>query len=185
MTKLQKDLALFKVFLLAGTFTFTGGMAMLPVIHRELVEKRQMIKEEDFYEYATIAQTLPGVIALSTACLIGEKCNGKRGALVAAIGAILPAYGFMTLATLLYQFIPQGGAGRMALTGVRATCAAFVLAAGISLAKHNMKDKLAWAIATVSFIAIALFNISAPYIILAASLLGILLEGMQRQGGEQ
>ena len=175
MTKLQKDLSLLKVFLMAGAFTFSGGMAMLPVIQKELVAKKQMITEEDLYEYAAIAQTLPGVIALSTACFVGKKCNGNRGLVVAGIGAILPAYILMTLATILYQYLPGSGPVVMALTGIRATCSVFVLAAAISIIKYHVKSIFTWGIASFCFVTISFLGMSAPIVMIISAVLGVLV----------
>ena len=50
---MNKNMTLFKVYLLAGTFTFSGGMAMLPVIERELCDKLNLITKKDLYEYTT------------------------------------------------------------------------------------------------------------------------------------
>ncbi len=96
---MNKDWQLFKVYLMAGTFTFSGGMAMLPVIERELCQKRQLLPRDELYEYTTLSQTFPGVIALTNACFVGEKVNGKSGMLAAGLGAILPAFVLMLAAT--------------------------------------------------------------------------------------
>lgn len=174
MKKAVIDLLLFKSFLIAGTLTFSGGVAMIPQLRKDLAENKKLISTEEFDEYATIAQTLPGVIALTTACFIGKKCNGIRGLIWAAIGTVLPAYTIMLLATILYGFIPNEGPAIMALTGIRATAGAFVFAAGVSLAKHNLKDRLSWVIACFSFLMIALFNVSAPYVLLISAIAGII-----------
>ena len=59
-TDLKTLWALFKIFFMAGTFTFGGGLAMLPVIQKDVVKKHSLMSKEDFLEYATLAQTLPG-----------------------------------------------------------------------------------------------------------------------------
>jgi chromate transporter len=67
---LKKNLVLLKAYLIAGTFTFSGGMAMLPVIERELVTKHHFLSKEELFESSLISQTLPGVIALTNACFV-------------------------------------------------------------------------------------------------------------------
>ena len=69
---MNKNMTLFKVYLLAGTFTFSGGMAMIPVIERELCDKLNLITKKDLYEYTTLSQTFPGVIALTNACFVAR-----------------------------------------------------------------------------------------------------------------
>ncbi|KAF1305370.1 chromate transporter [Enterococcus saccharolyticus] len=170
---MEKNWSLFKAYLLAGAFTFSGGMAMLPVIEKELCEKKKYISKDDLYEYTALSQTFPGVIALTNACFVGKKINGTSGMFVAGIGAILPAYVLMTIATLLYQLIPQDGPILTALTAVRATSAAFLFAAAYTIARYSIQNKLHGLFAGLCFGLTVFQLIGAPWIILAAGLLGI------------
>lgn len=177
---MKKNLILLKVYLLAGSFTFSGGMAMLPVIERELCGKYGLIDQESLYEYATLAQTFPGVIALTNACFVGKKINGTSGMIFAGIGAILPAYALMSIATLLYQLIPQEGPILNALMAVRATSASFLFAAAFSIAKFNLKSRLNIALALFCFIFTAFNFIGAPLLILLSASVGILMIYMRK-----
>ncbi|WP_083378678.1 chromate transporter [Enterococcus timonensis] len=169
---MNKNLLLFKVYLMAGTFTFSGGMAMLPVIERELCVKHNLIDRKSLYEYSTLAQTFPGVIALTNACFVGKKINGYSGMLAAGIGAIFPAYVLMSLATILYQLVPQEGIALSILAAVRATSAAFLFSVAISLAKYNLTNKISKGIAIFCFIFSVFHILSAPWLIGIAALLG-------------
>ncbi len=172
---MKKNLILLKVYLLAGTFTFSGGMAMLPVIERELCKKYGLIDKKSLYDYATLAQTFPGVIALTNACFVGKKINGRSGMFFAGMGAILPAYVLMSAATLLYQMLPQQGPALNALAAVRATSASFLFAAAYTIAKHNLKSKINIAIALFCFVCTALHLIGVPLLIILSALVGILM----------
>lgn len=172
---MKKNLILLKVYLLAGAFTFSGGMAMLPVIERELYEKYGLIDKESLYEYATLAQTFPGVIALTNACFVGKKINGTNGMIFAGVGAILPAYILMSIATLLYQLVPQHGPILSALAAIRATSASFLFAAAYTVAKYNLKAKVNIIIALSCFVCTVLNLIGAPILILLSALIGILI----------
>ncbi|MDF9823721.1 chromate transporter [Breznakia sp. PF5-3] len=173
MDKKNIDWILFKVFLIAGTFTFAGGLAMLPVIEKDIVKKYKLMSREAFLDDAIMAQTIPGVVALNCACFVGKKCNGMRGMLAASLGSILPAFFLMLIATILYDYIPQEGPLQMAFVGVRAASVAFVLAAAITLGKHNLKNMYAWCIMLCSFLLIVLFNIQAPFVIVGAGIFGV------------
>ena len=61
-------LNLFISFIRIGTFTWGGGYAMVPLIQKELVDKKQLISDEDFITGLSVAQGLPGAIAINTAC---------------------------------------------------------------------------------------------------------------------
>lgn len=170
----HKNWLLFKVYLFAGTFTFSGGMAMLSVIERELCVKHQLIERQTLYEYTTLAQTFPGVIALTNACFVGKKINGTPGMLAAGFGAILPAFVLMSVATGLYQSLPQQGVILSILAAIRAASAAFLFSAAYSLARYNLRDVTTILLAVGCFL-LTLFNlVSAPLLIIAAGVVGIL-----------
>lgn len=172
---MRKNLILLKVYLLAGAFTFSGGMAMLPVIERELSEKHGLIDKKSLYEYTTLSQTFPGVIALTNACFVGKKINGTRGMIFAGVGAVLPAYILMSIATLLYQMLPQQGPMLSALVAVRATSASFLFAAAYTIARYNLKAKVNIIIALICFVCTALNLIGAPILIVLSALIGVLI----------
>lgn len=172
---MNKNFILLKIYLLAGAFTFSGGMAMLPLIERELCEKYGLIDKESLYEYTALSQTFPGVIALTNACFVGKKINGTGGMIFAGIGAILPAYILMSLATLLYQILPQQGPVLSALTAVRATSASFLFAAAYTIAKYSLKDRVNIIIALICFICTALNLVKAPILIVISALIGIFI----------
>jgi len=174
--KQNKLWPLFMIFFKAGTFTFAGGLAMLPVIERDVVEKYQFMSKDDFMEYATLAQTLPGVIALNCACLVGRKAAGLPGMFAAAIGSTISAFILMLAATILLQFVPQQGAIAGAFTGIRAASASLILAAAFSLGRHNIKNTFSIIMMLACFTAVTFLSVSAPIAILAAGCAGLLYE---------
>lgn len=76
----MKELAeLFWIFAKMGAVTFGGGYAMLPIIQREIVEKRQWATEAEVMDYYAIGQCTPGIIAVNTSTFIGYKRKGIAG----------------------------------------------------------------------------------------------------------
>ena len=171
-TKLKTLWALFVIFLKAGTFTFAGGLAMLPVIEKDVVEKYKLLGKEEFMEYATLSQTLPGVIALNCASFVGRRAAGTPGMLAAGLGAAFPAFVLMLGATAAMQYVPQSGPVMGAMRGIRAASAALILSAAFSLGKHNLKSVFAVVVMLISLVAVFFFNISAPLVIIAAGVTG-------------
>ena len=82
-------LKLFISFFKIGAFTFGGGWAMIPLIEREVVDKQNWIKREDFVDALAIAQSLPGVLAVNISILIGNKLRGLKGCLIPSFLIIL------------------------------------------------------------------------------------------------
>lgn len=171
-TRLKVLWELFVIFFKASTFTFAGGLAMLPVIQKDIVDKYKLLSKEDFLEYATLSQTLPGVVALNCASFVGKKAAGYWGMLVAGFGAVLTAFLTMLLATILLQFIPQSGPVVGAFKCIRAASAALVLSAAFSLGRHNLKDIFCVVMMLAAFAALVFANISAPVVVLVAGVVG-------------
>ena len=178
---------LFIVFFKAGTFTFAGGLAMLPVIEKDVVEKYEIMSRDEFMEYATLAQSLPGVIALNCACFIGRHAAGTVGMLVAGFGATFSAFVLMLLATMAMQFIPQSGPVMGAMSCIRAASAALILSAAFSLGAHNLKSAFAVIMMLAAFSAVAVLNVSTPLVVLGAGVVGYvyqLIRNRSRKGGQ-
>ena len=83
---------LFLTFLKIGAFTFGGGWAMISIIEREVVDKHKWISREEFLDLLAVAQSLPGILAVNFAVAIGDKLQGSRGRLCAALGTIIPSF---------------------------------------------------------------------------------------------
>ena len=92
---------LFISFLKIGAFTFGGGYAMVPLIEREVIDKKGWVKREDFLDLLTIAQSAPGPIALNTAVFVGYRISGLKGALSALMGIVLPSFTMILLANIV------------------------------------------------------------------------------------
>ena len=73
---------LFLTFAKIGVCTFGGGLAMLPILQREIVEKKGWATEDDLTDYYAIGQCTPGVIAVNTATFVGQKTCGISGGIV-------------------------------------------------------------------------------------------------------
>ena len=178
--KLKTLWPLFFIFFKAGTFTFAGGLAMLPVIERDIVEKYKLLNKEDFLEYATLSQTLPGVIAVNCANFVGRSVAGGVGMLVASIGATFSAFVLMIFATIAMQIIPQTGPVAGAMGCIRAASAALILSAAFTLGTHNIKSVFSVIIMLAAFSAVVFFSVNVPLIIVAAGLAGYLYQRFGR-----
>lgn len=94
---------LMTTFFKIGLFTFGGGYAMIPLIEEEIVVRRQWISEEEFMDIISVAQSLPGPIAVNMATMIGYRKKNLPGALMAALGVILPS--FLIIIAIAYLLI--------------------------------------------------------------------------------
>jgi len=180
--KLKTLWQLFVVFFKAGTFTFAGGLAMLPVIENDVVVKYKMMPREEFLEYATLSQSLPGVIALNCATFVGKRTAGIPGMLAAGLGATISAFALMIAATIILNIIPQEGPIAGAFRGIRAASAALILSAAFTLGRHNIKSVFSVIIMLASFTAVIFWDGGAPFVIVAAGIAGYFYQKINAKG---
>ena len=76
---------LFSTFFRIGTFTIGGGYAMIPLIEKEVVERRNWIAAKEFIDMLAMAQSAPGVMAINTSIFVGYKLRGTKGSIIAAL----------------------------------------------------------------------------------------------------
>ena len=146
-------LDLFLTFAQVGACTFGGGYAMLPILQREVVEKRGWATEEEVADYYAIGQCTPGIIAVNTATFVGQKQKGTLGAICGTLGLIFPALVIIgIIATFLDHFAELPVVGH-AFAGVRACVCALILSSVLKLRKSTIIDGPTTAI---FFVALAL-----------------------------
>lgn len=128
---------LFVSFFKIGAFTFGGGWAMISIIEKEIVNKKQWIAREDFLDLLAIAQAMPGILAVNIAVVIGDKLKGVKGSLCAALGTILPSF-FMILAIAIFltpDAIKNNEVLNAIFKGIRPAVVALIIAPVITTAK--------------------------------------------------
>ena len=98
---------LFFSFLKIGTFTFGGGLAMLPLIRKTAVEEKGWMTEDEMVDCLAISQSLPGMLAVNAAIYIGNRKKALVGSIAAALGVILPAFVSILIILLFLGRIEQ------------------------------------------------------------------------------
>ena len=177
---MKELLQLFAVFAKIGAFTFGGGYAMLPILQREIVEKRQWATEEELMDYYAIGQCTPGIIAVNTATFIGGKKKGIPGAIAASLGVVFPSLVIITVIAACIQNFRHIEAVQWAFDGIRAAVVALILSAVIKLGKKSIVDVATAAIFLVVAVLSVVTNLSPAVFVVAAGLCGLLLKGGKR-----
>ena len=131
---------LFWTFAKIGVCTFGGGYAMLPILQRELVEKRHWASEEELSDYFAIGQCTPGIIAVNTATFVGHKLKGPVGGVVATLGVVFPCLVIIMLIAAFLQNFAQLPVVIHAFNGVRACVCALILSSVLKLRKSTVVD---------------------------------------------
>ena len=169
-------LDLFLTFARIGALTFGGGYTMLPIIQKEVVEKKKWVDSEDVLDYYAIGQCIPGIIAVNTAIFIGNKKKGVWGGIAAALGAVFPSLIIiMIIAAFLTNFadIP---AVQNAFAGIRVCVCVLILNAVLKLQKKAVPDLPAAIIFVVVFLTASFTSLSPILFVLVSAVVGILLK---------
>lgn len=158
---------LFWTYLKIGTFTLGGGYAMLPLIQREVVDRKHWIDEEEFLNMIALAQAAPGLIAVNSAIFIGWRIGGWRGVCGAVLGAVLPSFLIILMIAMVFRDWKEQPAVEAVFKGVRPAVVALIAAPLYKLAKNA---KIGWVTALIPLVAALLIwqlHINPVWIILA------------------
>ena len=126
---------IFWSFFKIGLFTFGGGYAMIPLIEQEVIKKRRWIPDDEFLDLLTLAQSVPGPIAINTAVFTGYKRLKMRGAIAAMLGAVLPSFIIILAIALFFANIRQNHIVDAAFKGMRPAVVALIITPLISLSR--------------------------------------------------
>ena len=166
---------LFTSFFRIGLFTFGGGYAMLPMLQREIVEKRGWATEEELTDYFAIGQCTPGVIAVNTATFVGQKHAGVSGGIVATLGVVFPSFVIITVIAALLSNFSDLPAVKNAFAGIRVCVCVLILNAVVKLWKKTVVDLPTFVIFVLVFGLSLFFDISPVLFVAASGVAGAVL----------
>ncbi|MBQ1547314.1 MAG: chromate transporter [Lachnospiraceae bacterium] len=174
MKNLKTFTELYTSFFQIGGLTFGGGYAMLPMMQRELVDKKKWVSEEDILDYYAIGQCTPGVIAVNTATFVGYRVAGFLGAVFATLGLVTPSLIIITLIALFIRNFASYPVVQHALSGITIAVFALVLDAVITIGKKSLIDALSWILFIVVFIFSMFTKVPSAALVVGAGVLGVL-----------
>lgn len=167
-------LELYVSFFKIGALTFGGGLAMLPMLKREVVEHHKWVTEEEILDMYAIGQCTPGIIAVNTATFIGYQQAGMLGGVIATLGVISPSLVIICLIASILQNFINLPAVQHALAGIRVTVCAMMLQTVVTMTKKGVKDKLGVFLFLAGFLIASFTPVPLALIVVASALVGIL-----------
>ena len=173
-------LELFLVFFKIGAVTFGGGLAMLPILERELAEKRDWVTKERLLDYFAIGQSTPGIIAVNVATFIGHTKAGVLGGCVATLGVITPSLIIITLIAVFLSGFNDIGWVKKALSGINIGVSALLCKAVWKFRKNVTSSVLAAALFVMAFVAVVVFHVSTVIVVVVSVVCGLLLFFIKR-----
>lgn len=164
---------LFATFFKIGSFTFGGGYAMIPLIQREIVHHKKWVAEEDIIDVLAVSQAVPGAVAINAATFIGQKIAGRKGALAATLGVVLPSLLIITVIAAFFSRFQDNKWVQAAFAGIRPAVVALIAVAAYKVGKASIRDCAGLIVAVVAVLLILIFDIHAIFMIIGGAVVGL------------
>jgi chromate transporter len=175
---------LFLTFFMIGFVSFGGGYAMIPLIQEEVVTRHQWMSAQAFSDVIAVAGMSPGPIATNSAIFIGYEQMGISGAIISALGMILPSLMIILAVGAIFYKIQKSMMVKSAFYGLRSIITGLIVYAGILFAVNNgLVSSISWhtvsllVIFALSLLALVRYRIHPVYVILISGLVGAALYG--------
>ena len=183
-------LDLFLTFAKIGSFTFGGGYAMISLIERTCVSKKEWITQDEMMKILVIAESTPGPVAINFATYIGAKKKGVPGALAATLGVVLPSFLIMLLISLLFDRFLEIKWIASAFRGIKVAVGILIADAAVKKKRKMDKDVFSLIILAVSFAAMMLIDVfalrvSTILLMLGAAAAGLTVHLIRRHRNEE
>jgi len=162
----------FWYWLKLGFISFGGPAGQIALMHAELVERRRWISEQRFLHALNYCMLLPGPEATQLAVYIGWLMHKTRGGIIAGVLFVLPS--LLILIGLSWIYLAWGSLPAVAaiMAGIKPAIIAIVLAAAWRIGSRTLKNRVLIAIAVAAFLAIAVFHLPFPLVVLGAAVIG-------------
>lgn len=173
--KIKNLFNLYFSFAKIGTFTIGGGLAMMPMMQSELIEKRKWITDEELIDYYAVGQSTPGIVAVNVATFVGYKQMGIIGGVFATLGMVTPSLVIIMILASLINSINDFPIIQKALKGINVVVAALLTSTIINFMKKTIKKFTNAIFMMISFLLVFVFKLPSFWIILFALLIGVVL----------
>lgn len=174
-------LDIFTCFAKIGAFTIGGGYAMIPIIQKEVVDKRGWINEEDFMDVLAISQSAPGILAVNISIFLGHKLRGTRGSIVATLGSTLPSFTIILLIAMFFAGYQDNPTVMAIFKGIRPVVVSLIAVPMINMAKKAKLNFFTGALAALTALLIIFLKVSPLYILLVVAVTFTALTVWRRQ----
>ncbi|MBO5400721.1 MAG: chromate transporter [Spirochaetaceae bacterium] len=164
---------LFFVFFKIGAVTFGGGLAMLPIIEKELVIKRNWVTKDTLLDYFAIGQATPGIIAVNVATFLGYSRAGILGAIIATLGIVTPSIIIISIIAKFLSGFSENITVKKALAGINVVVAALLTKVLWGFRKKIFSSILAFILFLLAFLGIAFFNVNTILVVVASVFIGL------------
>ena len=163
---------MFFSFFYIGLITIGGGLAMLPIMEEEFVNKRKFLNKDEIIDIFALAQSIPGVIAINTSLLTGFKVAGIFGGIMAGIGVMMPSFIIILIIAPIFERFQNLEYVHKAFLGIRGAIAGLILLSAFGMGKQVIKNKFTSFLFIISFVLVVFLNFNVIYTLLLSALIG-------------
>ncbi|MBR4882536.1 MAG: chromate transporter [Bacteroidales bacterium] len=178
---MNKYLEIFTCFAKIGAFTIGGGYAMIPIIQKEVVEKKGWIEEEDFLDVLAISQSAPGLLAVNISIFLGYRLKGVKGSIVATLGSVLPSFLIILLIAMFFAGYQDNPTVIKIFKGIRPVVVSLIAVPVINMAKKAKLNIYTAMLAVATALLVTFVKVSPIYILLVAGIFFILPKYIKRK----
>ena len=169
---------LFVTFFNIGLLTFGGGYAMIPIIQREVVEKKKWMNGNDILDILAISESTPGPIAINSATYVGFRVMGFWGSFFATLGLIIPSFFIIFVISLFYEKFMTWTVISAAFKGLKVGVIILLVMAVFKLSKSVKKDLFSiilFCITLIGMLVITFFQIKIPSVSIIFIVMGLIV----------
>ena len=184
-------ISLFASFFKIGLVTFGGGLAMLPILKRDLVDSKGWLTEDEILDYFAIGQSTPGIIAVNVATFVGYKRAGMIGSIFSTSGIVFPSLIIISLIAAFVSNFNELVWVQKALKGINVAVSVLLVKAVFSFGKKTVFDLCTFLIAALSFVLMFVFKVQGVWIVIGSAFLGCFFQTIKssrfkkNNGGEE
>jgi chromate transporter len=165
---------IFYTFAKIGLFTIGGGYAMLPLIQKEMVDKKKWISQGEFIDLLALSQSVPGILAVNISVATGYKLKKIKGSFVAALGAILPSFLIILVIAVFFHSFQENPYINKMFKAIRPAVVALIVVPVFTTAKAIGINAKTVIIPAASAFLIWFWGVSPVYIVLIAVVGGMI-----------
>ena len=166
---------LFQSTFLISAFTVGGGFVIIPLLRAKYVDEYGWLAAKETLNLVSLAQSMPGVVAVNAAIILGYRMAGLRGALTALAATILPPLVTLSVISCAYDWFATNPYVRYALKGMQCGATALIVNVAIDLLQKQWRKKLLWPLAIIvgTFVANFFFDVNIMLLVVIDGLLGL------------
>src|SRR3954471_941745 len=173
----------FRVWLRIGLLSFGGPAGQIALLHKEVVDLRHWIGERRFLHALSFCNLLPGPEAQQLATYLGWMMHGVKGGLAAGIIFVLPGAAVMLALSLIYALAGTVPVIDALFFGLKCAVLVLVVEALLRIGRRALKGRTAWTLAGAAFIALFVFKVPFPVVVITAGIIGYFLPGQFSHAG--